>query len=224
MPQRPKLPFTGPTAWSSNRRAAAAALALVVLLAATAAVALLTRDDSSPPRPDTTMPPQAASSKPAATPGGARGVDRPARIAEPIAFAEAAAAMLWSYDTRTVSRKQQLDGMRAWMTPEGAYADWDSVAHQVPDPLLWDRMADHGQRASAKATEGHYPSAFKQALADDPSALTEAYIYAVTVNGHQKIAWKSGQGGAEDRAVTLAVQCRPGRDCRLAAVAPQVAP
>ena len=60
------------------------------------------------------------------------------------------------------------------------------------------------------------------ARADDPSAITEAYIYVVTVNGTQRIAWKNGGAGAEERAVTLAVQCRPSHDCTLAAIAPSV--
>lgn len=112
--------------------------------------------------------------------------------------------------------------MRAWMTDETAYADWPSVSGQVPDPVLWSRMADQDQHATASITEGHFPSAFKAALADDPSAITKAYIYVVTVNGKQQISWKKGGGGAEDRAVTLAVQCRPGHDCALAAIAPNV--
>lgn len=146
----------------------------------------------------------------------------PPQIAEPVAYAKAAAQMLWSYDTRDTSRDQQLAGMRAWMTTETRYADWASVSGQVPDPVLWSRMADQDQHATAHVTEGHYPSAFKQALADDPSAITEAYIYVVTVNGKQQIAWKKGGGGAEERAVTLAVQCRPNHDCTLAAIAPSV--
>ena len=110
------------------------------------------------------------------------------------------------------------------MTSESRYADWASVAGLVPDPLLWSRMADQDQRATASVVEGHFPAAFNQALAEDPTAITEAYVYAVTVTGKQKIAWNKNGGGAEERAVTLAVQCRPGRACSLAAVAPRVAP
>jgi hypothetical protein len=76
--------------------------------------------------------------------------------------------------------------------------------------------------STSSCAEGHYPGAFKQALADDPSAITEAYIYVVTVNGKQQVAWKKGGGGAEERAVTLAIQWRPGHDCSLAAIAPSV--
>ncbi|HEX5542471.1 MAG TPA: hypothetical protein VFX60_13070, partial [Micromonospora sp.] len=140
------------------------------------------------------------------------------------AFAKAAAEMLWSYDTRDTSREQQLAGMEAWMTTESEYSDWASVSAQIPDPTLWSRMADQEQHAIATITEAHYPAAFKQALAEDPSAITEAYIYAVTVTGKQTIAWAKGGGGAEDRSITLAVQCRPSVDCSLVAIAPNVAP
>ncbi|MFF3460324.1 hypothetical protein ACFYXH_39780 [Streptomyces sp. NPDC002730] len=212
--------------WSANRRIALVALVIAALLAAAAAVAWFTGRGEQHQGRDT--PSQASSSSPSeAAPKPAAGsgsVPGPPQIAEPVAYAKAAAAMLWSYDTRDTSRDQQLAGMRAWMTKETTYADWASVSGQVPDPLLWSRMADNDQHATATVTEGHYPSAFKQALADDPSAITEAYIYVVTVNGKQEIAWKKGGGGAEDRAVTLAVQCRPNHDCSLAAIAPRVAP
>jgi hypothetical protein len=85
-------------------------------------------------------------------------------------------------------------------------------------------MADNGQYATADVAEAHFPSAFKQALADDPSALTKAYIYAVTVTGTQHITWKNGGAGAESRAVTLAIQCRPNTECALVDIAPTVAP
>ncbi|MFC9489795.1 hypothetical protein ACFTZM_27370, partial [Streptomyces hydrogenans] len=132
--------------------------------------------------------------------------------------------MLWSYDTRATARDQQLAGMHAWMTTEKKYTDWTSTQAQVPDPLLWSRMHDQAQYATATVSAAHFPSAFKQALAEDPAALTEAYIYAVTVTGKQTIAWKDGGGGAEDRSVTLAVQCRPSADCALVAIAPNTAP
>ncbi|KPC62648.1 hypothetical protein [Streptomyces chattanoogensis] len=210
--------------WSAKRRIAIVALVITALLAVATAVAFFTGRGEQ--HQDSTTPSQANSSsssedapKPAA---GSGAVPRPPQIAEPVAYAKAAAEMLWSYDTRGTSRDQQLAGMRAWMTKESKYADWASVSGQVPDPVLWSRMADQDQHASATVTEGHYPSAFKAALADDPSAITEAYVYVVTVNGKQKIAWKKGGGGAEERAVTLAVQCRPHHDCSLAAIAPSV--
>jgi hypothetical protein len=213
--------------WSANRRIAIVALVVTVLLAIAAAVAWLSGSGNAHRDPTTAGPatthspssPEAPAPKPDV---GSGSVPKPPQIAEPVAYAKAAAQMLWSYDTRDTSRDQQLAGMRAWMTKEPAYADWASVSGQVPDPLLWSRMADQDQHATARVTEGHYPGAFKQALAEDPSAITEAYIYVVTVNGKQQIAWKKGGGGAEERAVTLAVQCRPGHDCSLAAIAPSV--
>ncbi|MDH6439364.1 hypothetical protein M2158_007905 [Streptomyces sp. SAI-144] len=212
--------------WSANRRIAIVASAVAVLLAVAGIVALLTGGGNGHQAPGTTAPtPSGSPSSSEAAPkpsSGSGSVSQPPQIAEPVAYAKAAAQMLWSYDTRDTSRDQQLAGMRAWMTTETKYADWASVSDQVPDPVLWSRMADQDQHATASVTEGHYPSAFKQALADDPSAITEAYIYVVTVNGTQQIAWKKGGGGAEERAVTLAVQCRPNHDCTLAAIAPSV--
>ncbi|MEV8351842.1 hypothetical protein AB0R12_38080 [Streptomyces niveus] len=211
--------------WSANRRILVVALVLTGLLAVAASVAWFTgRADQH----NTARSPGATSgalaSPEAPKPHGKEpgSVPAPAQIAEPVAYAKAAAVMLWSYDTRTTSRDQQLAGMREWMTKETEYADWASVAGQVPDPLLWSRLADQDQHATATVTEGHFPSAFKQALADDPSAITEAYIYVVTVNGTQRIGWSKGGAGAEERAVTLAVQCRPDHDCTLAALAPTV--
>lgn len=212
--------------WSANRRIAIVACVVAVLLAIAGIVALLTGSGNGHQAPNTALPAPAGSpSSTEAAPkpsSGSGSVPKPPQIAEPVAYAKAAAQMLWSYDTRDTSRDQQLAGMRAWMTTETKYADWGSVSGQVPDPVLWSRMADQDQHATARVTEGHYPGAFKQALAEDPSAITEAYIYVVTVNGKQQIAWKKGGGGAEERAVTLAVQCRPNHDCRLAAIAPSV--
>ncbi|MCZ4508235.1 hypothetical protein O3Q52_08470 [Streptomyces sp. ActVer] len=211
--------------WSANRRIAIVASAVAVLLAVAGIVALLTGGGNGHQAPGTAAPTPSGSPSSEAAPkpsSGSGSVSQPPQIAEPVAYAKAAARMLWSYDTRDTSRDQQLAGMRAWMTTETTYTDWASVSGQVPDPVLWSRMADQDQHATASVTEGHYPSAFKQALADDPSAITEAYIYVVTVNGTQQIAWKKGGGGAEERAVTLAVQCRPNHDCTLAAIAPSV--
>ncbi|MFB7013539.1 MULTISPECIES: hypothetical protein [unclassified Streptomyces] len=212
--------------WSANKRIAIVALVVTVLLAIAATVAWLSGSEDSHQPPDhATLAPASSPSSSETAPKPAVGsgsVAKPPQIAEPVAYAKAAAQMLWSYDTRDTGRDQQLAGMRAWMTDESAYADWASVSGQVPDPVLWSRMADQDQHATASITEGHYPSAFKAALADDPSAITKAYIYVVTVNGRQQIAWKKGGGGAEERAVTLAVQCHPDHDCALAAIAPSV--
>ncbi|RZD82195.1 hypothetical protein [Streptomyces albidoflavus] len=211
--------------WSVNQRIAIIGAALSVLLAIAGTVALLTGGGPDHRAPTTATPaPTGSPSAPESTPKpppGSRSVPEPPQLSEPVAYAKAAAKMLWSYDTRDTSRDQQLAGMRAWMTSETKYADWASVSGQVPDPVLWSRMADQDQRATAHVTEGHYPGAFKQALAQDPSAITEAYVYVVTVNGKQTLSWKGGSG-AEDRAVTLAVQCHPNHDCTLAAIAPSV--
>ncbi|MFI6012507.1 hypothetical protein ACIBAG_27430 [Streptomyces sp. NPDC051243] len=212
--------------WSAKRRIAVVAIALTALLALAAAVAFFTGRVNNGQHSESGSPSAAGSTSPSEQvpkPGTETGsVPKPPQVAEPVAYAKAAATMLWSYDTRDTSRDQQLTGMRAWMSKETRYADFNSVAAQVPDPVLWSRMADNAQYATATVTEGHFPSAFKAALAEDPSAITTAYVYVVTVNGKQEISWKKGGGGAEERAVTLAVQCRPGHDCSLAAIAPNV--
>lgn len=215
------------SAWSSSRRIAVIGGALACLIAVTATIAWVTGGNQQPDRAAAT-PSSAGSSPPAGRPpepsAGTGSVPKPPPVAEPLSYAKAAAAMLWTYDTRRTSRDQQLAGMQQWMTPEADFADWASVSGQVPDPLLWSRLADNRQHATASVAEAHFPSAFKAALADSPEAITEAYIYAVTVSGSQQIAWKEDGGGAEDRSVTLAVQCRPSSDCSLVAIAPRVAP
>lgn len=227
---KPSFSLTGyGVGWSANRRAALVAIGLACLLAVAVATAYLTgrgeqhrSSSGSPAAPSSTSPATSdGTQKPAADTGS---VPRPPRMSDPLAFAKAAAEMLWSYDTRDTSNEQQLTGMQAWMTTESEYSDWASVSAQMPTPALWARMADQQQRATATVSEAHYPAAFKQALAEDPSAITEAYIYAVTVTGQQTIAWAKGGHGAEDRSITLAVQCRPSADCSLVAIAPRVAP
>ncbi|MFI9755751.1 hypothetical protein [Streptomyces collinus] len=210
--------------WSPNRRIALVAIVLACLLAVAAATAYVAgrggQHHAPSTAPDTTSGSSPEATKPEAETGS---VPRPPRVSDPVTFAKAAAQMLWSYDTRTTSHTQQLAGMEAWMTKEGQYSDWASVSAQVPDPTLWSRMADQQQHATATVAEAHYPAAFKEALADDPAAISEAYIYAVTVTGKQTITWTNG-GGTEDRSITLAVQCRPSADCSLVAIAPNVAP
>ncbi|MGW2822127.1 hypothetical protein ACWC24_14110 [Streptomyces sp. NPDC001443] len=214
--------------WSARQRITAGAIGLAVLLALAAAVALFTgrADKPSAPSEASAASASASTTAPAGPTAsvGAGSMAKPPPVADPVTFAQAAATMLWSYDTRTLSRDQQLAGMKAWLTPETKYADWSSLTAQVPDPVLWSRMADQDQYATAAVSEAHYPSAFRQALADDPSAITEAYIYAVTVTGKQQIAWKEGGSGSEDRSITLAVQCRPDANCSLASIAPVVVP
>ncbi|MCY0954944.1 hypothetical protein [Streptomyces sp. H27-S2] len=227
MPKRSLSPLhRATTHWSAGRRILVAAVVITALLGAAGLTAWFTargghrKADASPAAPAPSSPAGTAPKPPIGT--GA--VPAPPKLTDPLAYARAAAVMLWSYDTRTTSRDQHLAGMNAWMTRETKYTDWTAISGQVPDPVLWSRMADNAQYATAAVAEAHFPSAFKQALAENPSAITEAYIYAVTVTGKQAIAWKGGGGGAEDRAVTLAVQCRPSSDCALVSLAPSVAP
>jgi hypothetical protein len=219
-----------PSAWSPlAQRTAVIALATAVLLALAGTAAWITNRPgthrATAPAPRSSAPAPAPSPTGAATSPtpGTGSVAKPPHVTDPLVYAKAAAKLLWSYDTRTTSLDQQLIGMRAWMATGTEYANWAAVSGQEPDPVLWSRMADNQQHATATAAEAHFPSAFKQALTDDPAALTKAYIYAVTVTGTQAIAWKGG-GGAESRAVTLAIQCRPNADCALVDIAPGVSP
>jgi hypothetical protein len=223
-----------PSTWSPlAQRTAIIALATAVLIALAGTAAWVTnrptRHATAPapaPAPKSAVPaPTPSSTRPSAssTPGTGS-VTKPPHVTDPLVYAKAAARLLWSYDTRTTSRDQQLAGMRAWMAAGTEYANWAAISGQEPDPVLWSRMADNQQFATAAVTESHFPSAFKQALTDDPSALTKAYIYAVTVTGKQQIVWKKGGAGAEDRSITLAVQCRPNANCSLVAIAPTVVP
>ncbi|WP_329558862.1 hypothetical protein OG711_07870 [Streptomyces uncialis] len=214
--------------WSANRRVLAVTAVIAVLVTVAGLAAYFTgrgEQASSPSAPSAPAHPSAPPTGKDGDPTQGRGsVAAPPQVSDPLAYGKAAAAMLWSYDTRTTSRDQQLTGMRAWMTNEAKYSDWTGVQAQVPDPVLWSRMRDNAQHATAKIGDARFPSAFKQALAEDPTALSEAYIYAVTVTGKQSIRWKGGGGGAEDRSVTLAVQCRPSADCTLVSIAPLIAP
>ncbi|MFC9327933.1 hypothetical protein [Kitasatospora sp. NPDC057015] len=169
-------------------------------------------------------PPTAPPATTAASAETGAGVARPPGTSSPTEFAQAFARTLWSYDTRTLDQQSFVSGLRLWLTPESQYADGASVEAQVPDPVLWSRMRDHAQTSSAAIAEAHLPAAYERAIAKDPSALTAAYIYAVTVTGKVEVAWTGGGRGAEARAITLAVQCRPQQDCVLAAIAPTVYP
>ncbi|WP_435220701.1 hypothetical protein [Streptomyces sp. Tue6028] len=207
------------------RRSLMGGLVLAVLLAVAGLLAYLTRAESptsEKPSPTPKSTPRAAS--PETTDGKREAVASPPRTSDPIAFAKAATKVLWTYDTRSFSRAEHVAGLKRWMTSEKKYADWESVSDQVPSPVLWSRMHDNRQHATAKVGEGHFPQAFKTALAQDPGAITEAYVYAVTVSGKQTIAWKGSGSGAESRSTTLAVQCRPDKTCALVGVLPSVAP
>jgi hypothetical protein len=152
-------------------------------------------------------------------------VKAPPATRDPLAFAKAAAVALWSYDTRTTTQPRHLTVLHRWLSDEKKYTDKESVDALVPSPVLWGRMADQDQYATATADETRFPDAFSRALQDDPGAISKVRIYAVTVSGKQKVAWKGApKGGAEARTVTLAVQCRPSQNCALAGVLPTVAP
>ncbi|MFF6974111.1 MULTISPECIES: hypothetical protein [Streptomyces] len=202
---------------------------LALLTGLAGLVAFLTREDTRDTAAPASVPETRQSAPPAPAlvkvPKGGQ-VAAPVSTSDPVGFAKAAAKVLWSYDTRRLSQPEHVAGLKKWMTREKKYADWSSVADLVPDPVLWSRMGDQAQYATATVGEGHFPQAFKSALAADPGAITDAYIYAVTVTGRQSIAWTGSEkgAGAEPRSSTLAVQCRPDQACRLAAVLPTTAP
>jgi hypothetical protein len=197
---------------------------LLVLMAATALIGWATSDDApAAPRPG----------KDDRASGPARGdvespsddaTTGPVRSSDPVTYAKEFARHLWSYDTRVDTQTGHLAALQGWLTHERDYADPDSVANAVPDPVLWSRMRDGGQYATASVSEGHIPAAFTAALQQDPGRITDAYAYAVTVTGKQSISWNGSGGGAEARTVTLAVQCRPDKDCALVGIMPNVAP
>lgn len=224
MPSRPMNPGG---ASPVRRRVLLGTAVLVVLVALAGLAAYLTRDGRNPskaPAVPTSSPttPSPASSAPRTQP---RALAAPPKTYDPIAFGKAAAAALWSYDTRAYSRTELRTALRAWLTTEDKYADPASVDKAVPSSVLWNEMAANGQFATAKVHEGHFPAAFTRALQADPGAITQAYIYAVTVSGKQSIAWKgSHAGGAESRTSTLAIQCRPHHPCALVGVMPSVTP
>ncbi|MFB7666912.1 hypothetical protein ACFC1R_23680 [Kitasatospora sp. NPDC056138] len=214
-----------------RRRALLGTAVLATLIALAGLFAYLTRDDrtsaKSAARPGSSASapvPVLGSASPSAS-GGQGALPHPPATRDPIAFGKAAAATLWSYDTRAYSQPELLAALHTWLTGEEKYADTTSVNSQVPSPVLWGRMADNGQFATAVVNEAHFPDSFTKALQADPGAIAQAYIYAVTVSGKQSIAWNgSPAGGAEDRTTTLAVQCRPSRNCALVGVLPAVAP
>ncbi|MGP4115159.1 hypothetical protein ACTWP5_30190 [Streptomyces sp. 4N509B] len=145
------------------------------------------------------------------------------RIDDPVRFAEAFTHVLWSYDAAATSHDERVTQLRAWVTGEQKYADVASVVSQVPSRAAWSGLAGIGQRASAEVDGGRFPASFTRALQDDPGLITEAYVYVVTVTGRQTLTWDSGRG-EERRAVSVAVQCRPGQPCAVAGCLPEVAP
>ncbi|WP_327073962.1 hypothetical protein OG196_24325 [Kitasatospora purpeofusca] len=213
-----------------RRRALLGTVVLVALVALAGLFSYLTRDNREPSNHSSAQPTSPATTfapaSPSALPSGrSAALPSPPDTRDPIAFGKSAAVALWSYDTRAYSQPELVAALHRWLTTEGQYIDADSVERQVPSPMLWGRMADSGQFATATAAEAHFPDSFTRALQADPGAITQAYVYAVTVSGKQSIAWNgSPQGGAEDRSATLAVQCRPDRPCALVGVMPSVAP
>ncbi|KOG50561.1 hypothetical protein [Streptomyces decoyicus] len=209
---------------SPLRRVLIGAILLAILTAIAGLLAFLTRQESTAAaKGSASAAPSPASPSPQAPSDGGESVAPPS-TSDPITFAKAATKALWTYDTRSSSQEKHLADLKRWMTDEKKYADWKSITGQVPSAVLWARMRDNHQHASATVGEGHFPQAFKSALAADPGAITDAYIYAVTVTGKQSIAWKGSGAGAEARSTTLAVQCRPHQHCALAGVLPSVAP
>jgi Tfp pilus assembly protein PilV len=214
-----------------RRRALLGTAVLVVLVALAGLAAYVTRDGRTPskapaPQVSSASPSSTASASASSRPHGSRGdLPVPPSTHDPIAFGKAAAAALWSYDTRAYSQRELVAALRGWLTSEKKYADTASVDALVPSRALWKEMAANGQFATAKVNEAHFPDSFTQALQADPGAITTAYVYAVTVSGKQSIAWNgSSHGGAENRVTTLAVQCRPSQSCAPAGVLSAVAP
>ncbi|MFE7579877.1 hypothetical protein ACFU5Z_34535 [Streptomyces sp. NPDC057521] len=217
-----------------RRRALLGGVVLAALVALAALAAYLTRDGREPtthatpnasPVADAPSPNGSSASGSAAPTVHGHGLPAPPVTHDPVAFGKAAATALWAYDTRAYSQPELVTALRGWLTSETKYADPASVDAVVPSPALWKEMAANGQFATAKVAEGHFPDAFARALQTDPGAITQAYVYAVTVSGKQSIAWKgSPAGGAESRVTTLAVQCRPSQSCALVGVMPSVAP
>jgi hypothetical protein len=215
-----------------RRRALLGAAVLVVLVALAGLTAYLTRDYREPAKPPAAHPSSTSpSSSTASSPGSPLpsaspyALPVPPKTHDPITFGKAAAVALWSYDSRAYSQPALLAALHRWVTSETKYADRASVDGVVPSPVLWREMAANGQFATATVNEAHFPDSFTRALQADPGAITTAYVYAVTATGHQTIAWTgSPHGGAEARAITLAVQCRPSTPCSLVGVLPNVAP
>ncbi|WP_326657781.1 hypothetical protein [Streptomyces sp. NBC_00385] len=215
-----------------RRRALLGAAVLMALVVLAGLAAYLTREDKVTSDVPAAHPSSTPSSSPSVSASGSpdsgpapHALAVPPSTHNPIVFGKAAAAALWSYDARAYSQAELLTALHGWLTPEHKYADPESVDAVVPSPVLWKGMAANGQFATATVNEGHFPEAFSRALQEDPGTITQAYVYAVTVSGKQSIVWKGSRaGGAENRVITLAVQCRPSRPCALAGVMPSVAP
>ncbi len=212
-----------------RRRALLGTAVLAVLVALAGLAAYLTREGRSPS--DTAAPPPSSptASASSAAPSGPhirpRALPVPPKTHDPITYGKAATAALWSYDTRAYSQPE-LRKRAARLADHGVEVR-KSGLRRPGGPLGRAVEGDGGQQAGRhrQGQRGHFPHAFTQALQDDPGAITQAYVYAVTVSGKQAIRWKgSAAGGAESRSTTLAVQCRPNHSCALVGVMPSVAP
>ncbi|MGX9922938.1 hypothetical protein ACWIG4_24115 [Streptomyces sp. NPDC002248] len=220
---------------SARGRLALGALGLVVLLVVAGLVGYLTRPDSTPAAP-APIPSPAPTAHGSSSPAPSESTPEseafsPSEVlaspstSDPLTYAKAAAVALWSYDTRSSTQVEHLALLEQWLSREEQVVDRGSVEEQVPSPSLWSQMSASGQYATATAESARYPEAFARALREDPARLGTTYVYAVTVTGHQAIAWKGhAKAGAETRTATLAVQCRPEHACALAGVLPAVAP
>jgi hypothetical protein len=215
-----------------RHRALLGTAVLAVLLALAGLAAYLTRAHPAAakapgPLSSSSDPSAAAPSPPSASPlpRGKGSLPVPPSTGDPVAYAKAAAAALWSYDTRAYTQPQLLTALGRWLTAESQYADAASVDTLIPSAQVWREMAQQGQFATATVSGAYFPQSFTQALQADPGAITTAYIYAVTVTGNQTIAWNGApKGGEQGMSMTLAVQCRPSHSCALAGVLPAVAP
>ncbi|MYT17811.1 hypothetical protein YWIDRAFT_07445, partial [Streptomyces sp. SceaMP-e96] len=135
MPSRPMNPGG---ASPVRRRALLGTAVLVVLVALAGLAAYLTRDGRSPSKARAVQPSSATSAS--ASPSGGPPVPRtrsralavPPKTHNPIVFGKAAAAALWSYDTRAYSRTELRTALRGWLTSEDRYADRTSVDKVVP--------------------------------------------------------------------------------------------
>ncbi|QMU79016.1 hypothetical protein GXW83_28230 [Streptacidiphilus sp. PB12-B1b] len=215
-------------------RLLAGAVVLVVLACVAGLIGYATRSHRSTAKG--TAAAASSPAAPAAAPSGSASAASAAGAArgrlpvqpatdDPVAYAQAAALALWSYDTRAYSQPQLVTALNGWLTAEKQYADKDSVDSLIPSAQTWEGMAAQGQFATATVAKAAYPQAFTQAMAADPGAITQAYVYAVTVTGTQTIGWNGApRGGVQGMSITLAVQCRPHSICALAGVLPAPAP
>ena len=217
-----------------RRRALLGTAVLAVLLALAGLGAYLTRDprttvkSTSSQSSSSTPSASAAASSPASAAPSPRhegALPIPPSTGDPIAYAKAAAAALWSYDTRAYTQPQLLTALGRWLTAQSQYADTASVDTLVPSVQVWDEMAQQGQFTTATVSGAYFPQSFNQAMQQDPGAIATAYVYAVTVTGNQSITWEGApKGGEQGMSMTLAVQCRPSHSYALAGVLPAVAP